>query len=343
MSKIDVNTLLISTIPKPFIIPPLSLLIFLILLFSCKNTPKETVTEEVPPPPEIIEEKKAPSVVEIYVWVDRLRLRAEANTKSDIITELKEGQALIYLEERSDFTEKISMRGTLFDEPWLKVKTKDNQEGWVYGGGVKFYKIGVDKAPSPYDDCFKLQKDRKNRQAEKCFERVQFRQLKEDGTLVEAMTDGIRFRLQSGDQISLTNVGRDTTYSYRYYMKNMGIFVVFADYSQSEGYVFIDDRTGKMLFAKGFPKASADGNYIACVNADESKEGFNGIQLLGYVNRALDLIYEKELEDFIPVMPKWIDSKTLQFTLLEKGRKNNRVSRHGQLVLKENGVWELEI
>ncbi len=327
MSKIDVNTLLI----------------FLILFLSCKNVSKEAVAD-LETEKAIVEEAKAPPLVEIYVWVDKLRLRTVADTKSDIITELREGEALVYLEERSDFTEKISLRGTLFDEPWLKVKTKDDKEGWVYGGGVKFYKIGVDEAPTPYDDCFKLQKDRKRQQAKKCFERVQFRQLKAEGSLVKADPNAIHFRLLSGDQFSLTNVRSDTIYNYRYYMKSMGFFVVFADYQQSEGYVFVNDKTGKMIYAKGFPKASTDGNYIACLNADSSnKNGFNGIQLWGYMGNQLNLIYEKELETFSPVMPKWIDDKTLQFTLIEKGNSGNRKSKYGQLVLNEEGAWELEI
>ena len=104
MSKLSVNTLLI----------------FLILFFACKNPFKESnpdTPEETTKPVEEIIEDKAPAVIEIYVWVDKLRLRSESNTSSETVATLKEGQALTFMNERSDFTEKINLRGTLFDEP----------------------------------------------------------------------------------------------------------------------------------------------------------------------------------------------------------------------------------
>ncbi len=330
MSKLGVNTLLM----------------FCILFFACKETnktPAETSKELEKNLPEVVEVAK-PTSIEIYVWVDKLRLRAEPTTQSEMVATLKEGDALTFLNERSDFTEKISLRGTLFDEPWLKISTKNGQEGWVYGGGVKFYKIGVDEAPTPYDDCFKLQKDRKMTQANKCIDRTHFRELKKESSLVTESSSGITFQLLSGDKFTLNNIGADSIYQYRYYLKEMASFVVHGRYGIQEGYLLINDKTGQITRTKGYPKAGIDGEYIACLNPDWGDKGnFRGIQLFGYVGNELVVVLEEALDEYRPVLPKWVDEKTLQFTLLEVADKRNRKSRYGQLIQNEQGEWELEL
>lgn len=331
MSKLGVNTLLM----------------FCLLCFACQeigNTPTETSKEITKPIEPATTEEKAPASIEIYVWVDKLRLRAEPTTQSDMIATLREGEALTFKNERSDFTEKINLRGTLFDEPWLKVATQNDQEGWVYGGGVKFYKIGIDGAPTPYDDCFKLQKDRKMTQAYKCIDRTHFRELKKTSSLVRETSNSLTFQLLSGDKFTLNNVGTDSVYQFRYYLKEMAAFVIHGKYRGQEGYLLVNDKTGQITPTKGFPKAATDGEHIACLNPDWGDKGnFRGIQLFGYVDNQLSIVFEEELGDYRPVLPKWVDENTLQFTLLEIADKRNKKSRYGQLVQNEEGEWKLEL
>ena len=329
MSKLDVNTLLI----------------FLIIFFSCKDNAKEPAIDlvENEKSASLKTEKEKSATIEIYVWVNKLRLRSEANTKSKIVAILKEGEALKFLKERSDFREKINLRGTLFDEPWLKVSTKSGIEGWVYGGGIKFYKIGIDEAPTPYDDCFKLQKNRRWQEAKKCAKRVQFRELKKASSLVTETDTGINFQLLSGQKFALSNVGNDTIYTFRFYLKEMAFFVIHAKYRTNQAYLLVNDKTGETILTKGFPKASTDGEHIACLNVDWKDKGeFNGIQIFGYINNQFTVVFEQALEDFRPVLPKWVDENALQFTVLEKADKRNKKSRYGQLIRNDKGEWELE-
>ena len=330
MSKLDVN----------------AVLMFCFLFIACQESNKPSVEDSTAMDSPLVIEKETPkpTTIEIYVWVDKLRLREEPTTKSEMVTTLKEGEALTFLNERSDFTEKINLRGTLFDEPWLKVATKNNQEGWIYGGGVKFYKIGVDEAPTPYDDCFKLRKDRKMTQANKCIGRTHFRELKKESSLVTETSSHLTFQLLSGDKFTLNNVGLDSVYQFRYYLKEMAAFVVHAKYRTNKGYLLINDKTGEITPTKGFPKAATDGEHLACLNPDWGDKGnFRGIQLLGYVDNQLTVVFEEALEEYRPVLPKWVDEKTLQFTLLEVTDKRNKKSRYGQLIQNEQGEWELEL
>ena len=328
MSKLLVNTLLIVVI----------------LFYSCKNTSNPLATDKSTETSVAVDTvataptPATPTVTEIYTWVNELRMREEATTNSPIVVTLKEGDPLDFAGEKSDFTEKISLRGTLFDEPWLKVTTKTGKEGWVYGGGVKFYKVGADKSGTPYDDCLKLEKARQISQATKCIERVQFRELKNNASRVTASAGGIDFSLLSGEQLSLQNIGRDTVYDFRYYIKEMGFFAVLANYRDSSEYVLVNDKSGELVTMKGYPKASPEGNHIVGVGTDWKGRGdFNGIQIMSYDTGNFEVAFEENLVGYNPVLPKWIDDNTLQITLLDES--NRRKSEIAQIIKEETGKW----
>ena len=67
----------------------------------------------------------------IYITnIDQLRLRRYPDTKSKILTTFDENALLYFLEEQTDYVEKIGK----YKGPWLRVKSIDGAyEGWVYG------------------------------------------------------------------------------------------------------------------------------------------------------------------------------------------------------------------
>jgi|GEM_PF-825930 len=54
-----------------------------------------------------------------------------------VLREIRFGERLKYLGERSDFTSKMLIRDALHEDYWYKVKTQDNLVGWVNGIGLK--------------------------------------------------------------------------------------------------------------------------------------------------------------------------------------------------------------
>ncbi len=70
-------------------------------------------------------------------WVDQLRIRTLPDVESRVIRELSEGDTLFYLNERTFETNQLTLRDSIFDQPWLKVRLTNGQEGWVFGGGIK--------------------------------------------------------------------------------------------------------------------------------------------------------------------------------------------------------------
>ena len=104
-----------------------------LFLFSCKNEPStsssptensKSITTTLQP-------------IEMLVYLDNLRLRDAAGEKANEIARLPENTKVFYSGELSNFTTKIKLRGMPYDEPWLKIKTEQGMEGWIYAGGVK--------------------------------------------------------------------------------------------------------------------------------------------------------------------------------------------------------------
>ncbi len=73
-------------------------------------------------------------------WLKNVNIRLEPGLDSKIIASLNEGEEVIYLNEKSDFTTRIKLRGTEYDTSWVKIKKKDGATGWVYGGTLKIKK-----------------------------------------------------------------------------------------------------------------------------------------------------------------------------------------------------------
>lgn len=84
-------------------------------------------------------------LVKMYCWVDKLNVRAEPALTAPIITRLDECEEVYFLNKESDFKKEITLRGKRFNEPFLLIKTWNRPGkdliGWVYGGGLRTYKV----------------------------------------------------------------------------------------------------------------------------------------------------------------------------------------------------------
>ena len=106
----------------------------LIILFACKSDHTTNEVKDVT----IEEPKVKQGPTELIVNLDQLRLREEPGAKGLEVAKLLNGTKLIDLGEVSDFSTKVKLRGINYNEPWIKVKRAEGQEGWVYAGGVTF-------------------------------------------------------------------------------------------------------------------------------------------------------------------------------------------------------------
>ena len=95
---------------------------------------KDTVKK--PAEPKVVREKYTP----LYVTIENLNLREQPDLKSKIFDRLKLFDEVTFMDEVTDFTQEINLGEEVVTEPWIKVKSKKGKVGWVFGGGVQYYK-----------------------------------------------------------------------------------------------------------------------------------------------------------------------------------------------------------
>lgn len=118
------------------------LLCVTIFLFGCKKgengeettAAQETTTEQTTQG----QTEKLGEPVELEIILDNVRIRDAAGLKGKEVARLPKKSKVIFNGVFSDFTDKIKLRGIQYDDPWLKVRTKTGEEGWIYGASVKF-------------------------------------------------------------------------------------------------------------------------------------------------------------------------------------------------------------
>lgn len=72
-----------------------------------------------------------------YAWVDNLNLRDQPSTSAKVIATVQPKDALQLTGEFTGEWSTITLRGTTFSAPWIKVTTPDGKAGWVFEGAVQ--------------------------------------------------------------------------------------------------------------------------------------------------------------------------------------------------------------
>lgn len=87
----------------------------------------------------------------LYVVIDSFKLRKGPDIRDSIMEYLRVGQEVIDLKQRTEKEETFKIKQGLRPKtaPWVKIKTKKGNEGWVFAAGLEFYKS---KDPMPDED-----------------------------------------------------------------------------------------------------------------------------------------------------------------------------------------------
>ncbi len=76
----------------------------------------------------------------LYITINNLKVRKEPGLKSDVISQLPLFSEVKFLDEVTDSTFQINLGYETADEPYVKIRTPQGKDGWVYGAGVNYYK-----------------------------------------------------------------------------------------------------------------------------------------------------------------------------------------------------------
>jgi hypothetical protein len=82
----------------------------------------------------------APKQTMLFVTIDQLKIRKEPGLKSKTIGQLDLYEQVYFTGKRTDWTQEISLGYEKVTDRWVKIRTKDGKEGWVFGAGVNYYK-----------------------------------------------------------------------------------------------------------------------------------------------------------------------------------------------------------
>ncbi len=93
-------------------------------------------TSSAPPPPV----EKIVTRTRLYVTINNLKLRKGPSLQHEVITLLPLYEEVFFLDEVSEHRDTINLGYEQAVAPWVKIRTRKGQEGWVYGAGVDFYK-----------------------------------------------------------------------------------------------------------------------------------------------------------------------------------------------------------
>lgn len=96
----------------------------LLLLAACRNEPSSDATSVM--------------IYQLSIKAGQTSLRDAPGEAGTVLKELPKGTSLRDLGEVSDFLTRITTQGTEQYEPWLKVATADEEQGWVYAGAIEF-------------------------------------------------------------------------------------------------------------------------------------------------------------------------------------------------------------
>jgi len=143
------------------------------------------------------------------------------------------------------------------------------------------------------------------------------RNMKLDGDMVHRKGDTLFLKKTDGTYVQLINNYAEyddsfATYSYRYYLDDLGYFVVYAGFWEWYNYLIINQTTGKITCACGPPVISPDLKSIMTCNEDLlAGFTFNGFELYTVEKDSLRFIASKELEGWGPANMKWIKNNEI--------------------------------
>jgi hypothetical protein len=77
----------------------------------------------------------------LYATIEGLKVRKEPGLKSETLATLELYEPVTFLNQKTEWTQEISLGYEKVTDHWVKVRTKSGKIGWVFGAGVHYYKM----------------------------------------------------------------------------------------------------------------------------------------------------------------------------------------------------------
>ncbi|MBC7381858.1 MAG: hypothetical protein H7296_02560 [Bacteroidia bacterium] len=175
---------------------------------------------------------------------------------------------------------------------------------------------------------------------------IKFNKIVYDTSPIMKVNDKITLHLINGKNIiledSFPNSDNDDQVTYKYvgFLKEVGLYIVIAQYFESGEYLLIDNKTGSKTKVWGIPKLSPDNIHIIAASSAIGYEIMpNGIQLWKIQTNGIPkLEWEYQQNKWSPENVEWADKNTIYVfkRTPEQLSSNNKESKsYIKLLIKE--------
>ena len=141
----------------------------------------------------------------------------------------------------------------------------------------------------------------------------------------------------------MLNNTEKSQYDFLLYYPEIKQFVIHVALSNMEEFVLVDATNGNRISTWGFPKFSPNKKFIVSASNNYLHLGAaNGIQIISSDGRILKKVWEREIENYEPYSPKWLDNNTIGVTLKPKGSEKRLGSKFALIRKVSESDWKME-
>lgn len=300
----------------------------LVLLAACKNTNPgvESQNDSVAVQPH--------EVVMMTSMVDYLRVRGEALRDAEVVSSLREGEAVLWTGAVSTFTDTVVLRGKQIIAPWYEVKTFSGASGWIFSGALEKWTFGRNL---PYVECANAFNQGDFSSFYPCLDGIS--QTLSGPEHVMANQAGLRLRLQDGKTIQLVNKlqpGKGYQ-AYQYLGEIDPVYIVKKNTSDGSSFLLVHQVTGDQLEVPGIAQPIPLSRSLFCLGSLPDHPGQYTLAIISAEPKLLRSVFQQDFPEQSLVSVKWENDGLPMITL----RDNVGDLSNWKLVRGVNQQWDL--
>lgn len=268
----------------------------LFLLAACKNTnPREE--SQIDP---ATEEKQ--EMVMMTSMVDYLRVRREALRDAEVVSSLREGEAVLWTGGVSNFNDTVLLRGKEMIAPWYEVTTTSGTTGWVFSGAVEKWAFGKNM---PYVECAQAFNQGDFSRFYPCLDGIS--QTLSGPEHVQANQSGLRLRLQDGKTMRLNNnlnPGKEYA-AYQYLGAIDPVYIVKENSRDGSTFLLVHQVTGDQLEVPGIAQPIPMSRSLLCLGSLPDRPGSYSLAIVSAEPQLLRTVFQQDFPEQSLVRVVW--------------------------------------
>lgn len=176
-----------------------------------------------------------------------------------------------------------------------------------------------------------------------CAQAVERSQLPHYPREVVRQDGSLRLHLRTGKTVTFKD-SPEVAYSFRDYLAGLGYFLLHFQLLEGDGYLVVNDRTGRKYPIHDLPLFSPDRRRLATLSMD-LEAGFNpnALQIWRLTIRSMTLEWSLKPKEWGPSEGIWLDNQTLKVVQkIPQGEYRDSYRQRTILIKKTAAGWKLQ-